>query len=246
MAAAMLLGRALGLELSLLSDSILWSLVCEEIYYLLYPLLLRLMRVIGLLPLIAAAYVASVLVVVWIDPRAGNYASYGCSFNWLVGLPCWLCGCALAAASPRAAPSPRVMWLTRAGIWFTSSVTCALRFHSPLKYPWTLNPFALVATLWIVQEIAFARHRPPPAWLEKGGKWSYSIYLCHLHADALFRRLHVPFLGEPLNWIVRNAFYLVVCYAFYRLVERPSHELARATGRRLLAATPASATGATA
>src|SRR3954469_20376023 len=37
MGAAILLGKALGVELTLLKDSILWSLIAEEIYYLLYP-----------------------------------------------------------------------------------------------------------------------------------------------------------------------------------------------------------------
>src|SRR4051812_5187972 len=100
MAAAIALGVPLHLDLTHLNDSILWSLLCEEIYYLLYPLVLvRLRRRMGWRPIIAVSFVFALFVVLT-DLRAGNYASYGPGLNWLLGLPCWLLGCELAESIP--------------------------------------------------------------------------------------------------------------------------------------------------
>jgi peptidoglycan/LPS O-acetylase OafA/YrhL len=238
MAAAIALGHPLGIKLGLLADSILWSLVCEEIYYLIYPALLLVRRSAGMKPLLLASFLAALAVVVVRDPHAGNYPSYGFALNWVLGLPCWLMGCALAEADWGKTPSTREIWFWRGGIWFASSVCSVLRFHSPLKYPWTLNVFAVLAALWLAKELSRAREVPPSPVLEGAGKWSYSIYLVHLHSEALYARFRIPYLGDVLQWLVTTGFALLVCYAFYRLVEKPSHELARHIGRRLLAPAP--------
>jgi peptidoglycan/LPS O-acetylase OafA/YrhL len=233
MAAAILLGRPLGIKLGVLSDSILWSLVAEEIYYFLYPGLHALRRFVSFRPLIGLAYLLAILVVLR-DPRAGDYPSYGASLNWVLGFPCWLLGCELAEQPLPVAPTVREIWQWRLGVWFLSSVSSVLRFHSPLTYPWTLNFFALAVFFWLAREMAFARVSRPSSLLEGGGKWSYSIYLSHLHGLAFYERLGVPFLGYLLGWIVKTSFVLLVCYVFYRMVEKPSHTLARRIGRRLL------------
>jgi peptidoglycan/LPS O-acetylase OafA/YrhL len=236
MAAAILLGYPLGIELGLLTDSILWSLVCEEIYYLIYPALLRVRQHLGMRPLLGVSFVVAVLMVLVKDPYAGNYPSYGVFLNWVLGLPCWLLGCALAEADWGKPPSLRELWAWRGGVWFASAVASVLRFHSPIKYPWTLNLFAILAAFWLAKEISRARVFPPSALLERAGKWSYSIYLVHLHAAALYASLRLPYLGDLLQWLVKTSFALLVCYAFYRLVEKPSHELARHMGKKLLTA----------
>jgi peptidoglycan/LPS O-acetylase OafA/YrhL len=237
MAAAIALGYPLGIELGLLTDSILWSLVCEEIYYLLYPGLLRLRRSFGMKKLLAGTFVVALLVIALVNPRAGNYPSFGLSLNWLVGLPCWLFGAALAEADFGPAPSWREIWLLRGGVWFASSVCSVLRFHTPLGYPWTLNFFAILGAYWLAREMAYARTGPPSPLLERAGKWSYSIYLVHLHADVLQSRL-IPRLPAMLNFVVTTGFALALSYGFYRLIEKPSHELARRVGRRLLRPEP--------
>jgi peptidoglycan/LPS O-acetylase OafA/YrhL len=235
MLAAILLGKALRVDLPLLNDSILWSLLAEEIYYLLYPLIRRARDLVGLRPVIAAAYVAAVLVVLK-DPHAGNYPSYGAAFNWILGLPCWLLGCELAELvdAPRETPSRLSIWLWRGGVWFAAATCSVLRFHSPLKYPWTLNLFALVAMLWLLREITYRKTFPAPAWLERGGTYSYSIYLVHLQGAALFGLWGQPFGSPMLKWSLTLGFTLLFCYAFARLIELPAHALARSLGARLL------------
>jgi peptidoglycan/LPS O-acetylase OafA/YrhL len=233
MTAGILLGHPLGIDLGLLSDSILWSLVCEEIYYLVYPGLLRVRQIVGMRALLMGAFLLAALLVLVKDPHAGNYASYGFGLNWVLGLPCWLLGCALAEADWGKPPGLREIWAWRSAVWFASAGASVLRFHSPVKYPWTLNFFAILAAVWLAKEISRARVVAPSRLLERAGMWSYSIYLVHLHGDALYARLKLPYLGDLLHWIVKTSFTLLVCYLFYWLVEKPSHELARHVGRKL-------------
>ena len=89
-----------------------------------------------------------------------------------------------------------------------------LRFHSPLKYPWKLDVFAVGS-----YNLATAGDRPLPhlAWdpaLERLGLAAYSIYLVHVHARHVFALLPIP------DWaVLRLGFILAFAYAFYWLVE---------------------------
>jgi peptidoglycan/LPS O-acetylase OafA/YrhL len=231
MAAAILLAAPLRIDLM---HSVLWSLICEEIYYLLYPLVLvPLRRRMRWWPIIAVSYVLAFAVVLS-NPRLGNYGEHGPALNWILGLPCWLLGCQLAESLPFRTPSRLGIWTWRAGILGLATVCSVLRFHSPLTYPWTLNWFALAAFFWLGRETAYFAAHGGSAWLEKNGKWSYSLYLTHYQARVFYGLVGLPFLGHLLDWILRTGFIYGCSYAFYRLVEKPSHEFARTIGRRLL------------
>lgn len=246
MAVAIALGVPLELGLTNLNESILWSLLCEEIYYLLYPLVLvRLRRHMSFRPMIAVAFVLA-LGVALTNPRAGNYASYGAGLNWLLGLPCWLLGCELAdSVSTLRAPSIGRLWTYRLGIWGLSAICSLLRFHSPLRYPWTLNWFALAAFFWLGAEIAYQERHGSIVALERAGKWSYALYLTHLHGHYLFLALAarflafgLPHLSPMLHWLFAMTFTYLLAYAFYRAVEKPAHELARRLAQRMRERTP--------
>jgi peptidoglycan/LPS O-acetylase OafA/YrhL len=230
-AAALVLARLQGTSIYGLSDSILWSLVCEEIYYTIYPLLLRLHRRWSWPWLIGVAFAAA-LGVAATNPTAGNYPSYGWTMNWVLGLPCWLLGCHLAQGwddlrARAASVTTASIWAWRLGIWGLSVVCSALRFHSVFTYPWTLNLFAFVVALWIRREIGHALAVPPVGWLEWAGAASYSIYLVHVLGQRLVRDT-LPLQPARLpGWLLVNIAVLALCYVFYRLVERPSHSLAR-------------------
>ncbi len=225
----------MGLRLFDFNDSILWSLFAEIIYYALYPLILPLARRFGFTRLVAASFVLAAVVVLTQPNEYGNYPAYGLKLNWALGLPCWLLGCWLAArmrsgAEELPAPSERRMWLWRLGMYGLTVVLSGLRFHSPLKYQYTLNLFALVVVVYLAREIAASQRQAPPAWLERAGAWSYSLYLTHPLAFTAYGLLHVPDLGYFFTWVVKLTFVLVVAYAFYRLVERPAHLLAKRIG----------------
>lgn len=235
-AIAVPLGAVVNVQLQLFNDSILWSLLAELIYYVLYPAL-RVLRVrLGSWnPLLIVSFAASYAVVLT-DPHAGNYPSYGPSLNWLLGFPCWILGCALAEStrsSEQVHVTAGAIWSWRSLLFAAAWVCSALRFHSAIGFPWTLNLFALLAAAWLRREIFYHRRISASAWIEWAGEWSYSLYLVHLIAAASFV-LFLPHVGEPwLRWLIFCPFVLASSYVFYLLVERPSHAAARRVARVL-------------
>lgn len=169
----------------------------------------------------------SFAVIFLINPRAGNYPSYGLAFNWLLGLPCWLLGCKLAETSERLVKySFDRIWLWRLGVWVASCLCLVLRFHSLLQYSYTLNFFAILVYFWLQKEIVYFRYNQPLDILEWAGKWSYSIYLMHVIASQVYKSFTLPNLGFILNWIMMIAWAILISYVFYVLVEKPSHNFA--------------------
>ena len=80
MMAALGLALPLKVPFGLFTDSVLWSLLCEEIYYFLYPALLFLRDRIGWRYLMALSWGLSVITLLT-DPRAVIYPSYGCGLE---------------------------------------------------------------------------------------------------------------------------------------------------------------------
>jgi peptidoglycan/LPS O-acetylase OafA/YrhL len=238
-AAAVLLGPLVGVRLPLFQNTILWSLVCEEVYYTLYPIILKARARWGWPTLIGVTF-ASAYAVVLTNPTAGDYASYGPGLNWMLGLPCWLLGCELAERweiVSREDPIPRLdLWIWRIGLLAASVTLSGLRLYTVVTYPWTLDLFAVLVALWLRREIVAWIHRPPPRLLDLGGLFSYSIYLVHLQGLALF---HILGLGSGLpvlvTWLWQLLYVLAVCLVFYAVVERPSHRLARRVYQLIMA-----------
>jgi len=232
---------SVGLTLSVgntfagLNESILWSLVCEEAYYILYPAMLPLVRRHGWAPLIAVSFVAAYGLVALL-PNDGNYPSYGIWLNWVVGLPCWLLGAQMAGsvdAWKKPPGSPAMLWALRFGAMFLCGKCSVLRFHTPLTYPWTLNLFAVFCTIWLKAEISHAATRPQSR-AESLGAASYSIYLMHLVGHTFVLRLGVSPMDSLAQWLLTVAATLGLCWLFYLLVEKPSHLASRWVARRLL------------
>jgi peptidoglycan/LPS O-acetylase OafA/YrhL len=239
---ALWLWALVGVRVQAEDTGIFWSVVCEVEYYLLYPLLLRLRLRVGWVSLIAIAQLAAIALAFShlsdIQRVAGGYPAFGC-WNWVIGLPCWLMGCWLAEAFERfREPSSALLWLSRIGIFGTSAVLQALRFHGGsvfLSNAFTLNLFAIVACLWLGLEIAYRRRKPAPRVLEWAGKWSYSLYLMHPAVPGIL--LMLAFLSPIYSSIAVNLFMcfcsLVLACGFYLVVEAPFHRLAVTVSRRL-------------
>jgi len=229
MTVAIALSLPLGMKFGLFTDSILWSLLCEEIYYLLYPGLLALRNRVGWSKLLAMAWTISVLVILT-NPRALAYSSYGPALNWALGLPCWLLGCRLAERHDSLSLLPvstAQIWMWRGSVWAVSVALSATAFHTPIGFPWTLNLFALVGTFWIEREIRFYRAGGAPK-LESLGEASYSIYLTHVHGVAFWYLLPLSRTLDPWGiWFGSMLFCGAFATLFYWIVERPSHQLAR-------------------
>jgi peptidoglycan/LPS O-acetylase OafA/YrhL len=231
-----LIGSTVGIGLPVFQDSILWSLLAEEIYYLIYPLLLLLRNKIGWPKILLLSYVAAVLVILS-NPTAGNYPSYGSYLNWILGLPCWLLGCCLAEKvdklSSSSVRSTVHIWRWRLAAWFLSWLCSGLRFHSPVKYPWTLTLFAVFAFFWLGKEILHYQSHAPQPLFENAGKGSYSIYLVHILGPAIYTSLSLPVFTHSITWLMMMIFTFFLCYIFYLTVEKPSHFMAKKVGEQL-------------
>jgi len=229
MAAALALAFPLKVPFGLFTDSVLWSLLCEEIYYFVYPGLLYLRDRLGWTSLQILAWGMSFLVILR-APGSPIYPAYGPGLNWVLGLPCWLLGCRMAERLVAFQDQPfsrRRIWLWRTTIWVLSVMSLVLRFHLGIGYPWTLNLFAAFSTLWLEREIRYYRSRPAPR-LERMGEASYSLYLTHFSSAAIVRVLPNYSLLAPISvWLWSLASCATVAALFYRFIELPSHEFAR-------------------
>lgn len=229
MAVAMALSVPLGIHFGLFGDSILWSLLCEEIYYLLYPGLLLIRDRVGWRGLMGLAWALSIAVILT-NPSERMYVGHGPALTWALGLPCWLLGCRLAERLERLSAVPvtaREIWMWRGGVWAYSVAASALTFHSPIRFPITLNLFAVLGVFWIEREIRFYRAGRMPQF-ENLGEASYSMYLTHIHGAAAWYLLPFSHALHPWASWVGTIFTIVVFTAlFYRFVEKPSHRLAR-------------------
>lgn len=210
---------------------ILWSVVCEIIYYSLYPIILPISRKIGWPVMILISIVISYGIVLTLgSDEYGNAHIYGAGLNWLVALPAWLMGCFMAEHYRRGFDIGNV-WLWRGATALAASALNWATINTPVGYYLTMMPFAVLACGWVLAEAVNAERGHASPTMEKIGKACFSIYL--IHAIAAFelehRGIHYPLLVCGLS--------LLIVYPFYRYVEKPAHNLSRNLGRTVIAPT---------
>jgi peptidoglycan/LPS O-acetylase OafA/YrhL len=222
-----------------INKTVFWSVICEAIYYALYPLILILGRRIGWKLLIMAAYLAAiVLCLIHLqliqDPDRGYVALEWKTF--IVGLPCWILGCWLAENRAKFSQLKfGEIWAWRATIFITAFCLNAARFHVHSVFASTcitLDIFALLATAWIGFELSTAKKLGVNSLLERTGKWSFSIYLIHPLGGPVLALIGIYEVQASETYLLfRVGFCLLASYCFYLAVERPAHKLAIAASR---------------
>jgi peptidoglycan/LPS O-acetylase OafA/YrhL len=233
-AGALIIYRLLGWHLtfwgehSVLWESPLWSLACEEIYYALYPLLRWTRNGVGWKFLLPSAFVIGVGIAA-IHPHAANWHLFGPFGTAMLLLPVWLLGCLLAEqAEGLSVQKPLLsIWFWRFLAWLGCWVSEMMHFKLGISYTQTMVWFGVLAYVWVRQEIAHGKTHPPNRVLVAAGAWSYSLYLMHAPGGGLFLSLKLPSAGKILDWLLVIASSLLFSYTFYLLVEKPSHALAR-------------------
>ncbi|MFP3569138.1 acyltransferase family protein [Paraburkholderia sp. SIMBA_030] len=86
----------------------------------------------------------------------------------------------------------------------------------------TLPLFQFLAAVWIAAETATPSKAGVWSRLAAFGAWSYSLYLCHKMALALLEMTSFDDTSR-FAWFVQVALAFAISYAFYRIIERPSH-----------------------
>jgi peptidoglycan/LPS O-acetylase OafA/YrhL len=215
--------------------SILWSVLCEVIYYILYPALLFLRRRTSWLLLLAVSSATSAFAVIshrQLLPLGDNgYAALGVRLTWVVGLPCWMLGCWLAERyTTFAVLRTRQMWTLRFLIWALSVAANIIRFHSTgvkSSSIVVLDLFALPVAWWLGCEILYVSRHGFNRLLENAGTWSYSLYLIHTISVPILWMVGLSYLDEHAGMhVVVALIALVLSYIYFLLIERPSHQLA--------------------
>jgi peptidoglycan/LPS O-acetylase OafA/YrhL len=216
---------------SILWNSVLWSLMCEEIYYAVYPLVRWSLRRWGWLPVMSVAFTLAVFTALR-HFHQELWAEFGAIQTAVILYPVWLLGCFLAEKSELLTPlnSMREIWMWRflaiGGAWSCEM----LSFHAGVPYTQTMLWFGILAFFWLRKELAHGLNKRPAGALVSAGAWSYSLYLIHVPAMRIYAKLPVPNFGAGLNWCLAIGFILGSAYVFYLVVERPSHRLARRLG----------------
>ena len=220
-------------------NTVLWSVICECVYYLAYPAILHMRRKLNLPIVIGGASTVVVLLIAThmqsLNDGSWSYIALG-PLTCIVGLPCWLLGCWLAENyTSFSVPSTVEIGLVRLSIYVLSVLLGLLHTHlnSFLGSDCILlDLFAIPACYWVGTEIAYASRHTAITVLEWAGAWSYSLYLIHPLAHSLVERLGGPLFQEPRLHFVIPLVALLSSYGFFLLVERPSHRLAVMITRR--------------
>jgi peptidoglycan/LPS O-acetylase OafA/YrhL len=219
----------------------IWSLWCEMIYYVCYPLINRLISRFGMQTLFVASILPSILV--FFTTHQWNekffFHSGGICF-WrtaVMGLPFWLGGGRLAENLRAMYRSEHILqiphytiWLYRVGIYFAQGVSSFLAQRFSIGIPLTLLLLMPLFFRWLEMEIRYFSTRPESGILERIGIFSYSIYLIHISIYKILQPLNEMPWPLAFRWFLSLGLILAGSWCFYRCVELPSHRLAKAAG----------------
>ncbi|WP_144140287.1 acyltransferase family protein [Paraburkholderia sp. BCC1884] len=104
----------------------------------------------------------------------------------------------------------------------------------------TLPFFQFLAAIWIATETVTPSDAAVWPKLAALGAWSYSLYLCHKMALSLLEMTQFDGTSR-FAWFVQVALAFAISYAFYRMIERPSHLLSQRLRKYTSDAPPAPA-----
>ncbi|MEH1965206.1 MULTISPECIES: acyltransferase family protein [unclassified Nostoc] len=197
------------------SNGPLWSLAYEVIYYLLYPLWLKL-RNFGALPAYSAGVVVAVLGQLFFMPSFATQV--------LIHYPIWLSGALIAEIG-----SQKKLIFTKKDIW-VSSLLLIITFiatHFPLGSLLLILVYAILGSTLVLLitslPLSICKH-PLHKYFEILGIESYTIYICHFPIITFISAWAFEVLdGRPVHGLLAlggGLFTLLVCHILFLLCER--------------------------
>ena len=228
----------LGINASIFYLLVGWSIVCEIVYYIIYPffrLLIKNKK--GWQKLLLLSYIPTILAFWFFPLKLVNYPGVGFYYVISLGFPCWILGLLLCYSidnnNQKNSPSKKNLVFHRILIFFLAFATHVLALQEVLGHPFTLNLFAIAAFFWLRKEIAFYHERPTGKFMDNLGKASYSIYLMH-GIPAFIISLLTPEPERSSTFFIYWLILAILTSAFYLLVEKPTHNLSRKLFRHFL------------
>ena len=208
---------------------IFWSILCEVIYYILYPLLFLFRKLIKWEHIFLLSFTATMCYIFFnreaLNTGNYNYGAFG-YMTWFIGLPSWIAGCWLSENYENFKQLKSIqIWGVRTVLVIGMMILMVIKFHTSsvfASYTITLNIFAIVACTWLGFEIMYFQAKKPSNLLESAGKWSYSLYIMHPLAVAVYDYFGLLKLVLTHNSILIFSSFLLA-YIFYLVVEKPSH-----------------------
>ena len=178
--------------------------------------------------IVKVAFVASIMMS-WYVFAGPDWEDFGIIATAVTLFPVWLMGCYLAenVSSLNKVYSARQIWLWRVAAWGVMWLVLVLHFHSGIHQTKSGLWVGVVYYFWLGAEISYYRTRTPWKLLVWAGRWSYSLYLIHPIVIGVCLRYGMKTQKSRLDWLVVMALVLFASYAFYIIVERPSHNQAR-------------------
>ncbi len=223
----------LGGNASRMGHAVLWSVYAEIVYYTIYPLLHWLIQRVGVGIIIKITSIIScALVFAHLDYlRPWEFGS----LTWLWGLPIWLSGCALAENFQKGdlVEAWGNIWLWRLFAWLYGAAAIFAVNKLPVKigYPVSMLPFTIFAFFWLSMEL----QSRSPSWrfFSALGSASYSLYLVHAMVLGAIHDHLTPLLSDVAAVVLPWPAIAVMTYIFYKIIESPSHVLARGVARNV-------------
>jgi peptidoglycan/LPS O-acetylase OafA/YrhL len=231
----------IGIEFNHPESNVSWSLFCEMLFYAFYPFISKI-KLSWHYKITIAFLLSETLIIILcrndimslFKQSNLNYSGYywqlGNLLTWIIGLPSWLLGVIIAESIDfKNQASLKRLVLYRCLVIVISFLCCVAKFHLFLSYILSMNFLAVLLFQWLQTEIIYYKSHPPNKALERLGKFSYSLYICH-PLIYLLLRLYLPnnFFTYPIFVFLS----ISVSWVFYLLVEKPSHRLAQLAVKR--------------
>jgi peptidoglycan/LPS O-acetylase OafA/YrhL len=211
-----------------------WSLSVEWQFYVVFPLLLLLVRdMTWRLTLLALSVVAFLYVL----PGGGGWWMFR-FYGVVIGIFVYFVHRRLGVAAPRVALLDRGWARALTTLGLLAAIAMAACFMQNLAYSLLLSSIISGALVWFAAGssgfVSCFGMRPLVRWT---GSRSYSLYLCHVPANTLAILLLKELgLRQPTGsfgswtfvyYLVSLGFALVCAELTYRLIEKPSHAASR-------------------
>jgi len=217
----------------LTSNPSLWSLPVEMELYLFYPIAFwifkRFSASLALLVITLISVVALVLTLMGLNWLEGNFAKY-----WIV----WCSGAALAHFIKQKKLPLWKPWygIVMMGIFAIAAVLLIKVPHSIANLVWSIGYFFLIWLCLSSSSPSSFFSRSFYRFLLWLGQISFSLYLIHFPLFRLLGILWVEWKGDkPSNLLIplsASSLAVIIAASFYKVVEKPSHQLARNISKR--------------